>query len=161
LLKTKIINNTLNTKKERHVILYLFVTKYQIYSVQWTMMKFENPSKGIVAFIAVLHIIVIARPSIKCNNFVLQCTCLNLPLPVFAFTVFTVFRLLTDFVCLYNYEFGLSLCKIVRSSVILLLPLWKSSIGENTLGNKMYHIRWRKCQKYFYVTHWQKKLLTF
>jgi hypothetical protein len=38
-------------------------------------------------------------------------------------TVFTVFRLLTDFVCLYNYEFGLSLCKIVRSSVILLLPL--------------------------------------
>ena len=35
-----------------------------------------------------------------------------------------VFRLLTDFVCLYNYEFWLSLCKIVRSSVILLLPLW-------------------------------------
>jgi hypothetical protein len=31
---------------------------------------------------------------------------------------------LTDFVCLYNYEFGLSLCKIVRSSVILLLPLF-------------------------------------
>jgi hypothetical protein len=25
--------------------------------------------------------------------------------------------------CLYNYEFWLSLCKIVRSSVILLLPL--------------------------------------
>jgi hypothetical protein len=43
-------------------------------------------------------------------------------------TVFTVFRLLTDFVCLYNYEFGLSLCKIVRSSVILLLPL-SSTIG--------------------------------
>jgi hypothetical protein len=38
-------------------------------------------------------------------------------------TVFTVFRLLNDFVCLYNYEFGLSLCKIVRSTVILLLPL--------------------------------------
>jgi hypothetical protein len=31
---------------------------------------------------------------------------------------------LTDFVCLYNYEFWLSLCKIVRSSVILLLPLF-------------------------------------
>jgi hypothetical protein len=31
---------------------------------------------------------------------------------------------ITDFVCLYNYEFGLSLCKIVRSSVILLLPLF-------------------------------------
>ena len=39
-------------------------------------------------------------------------------------TVLTVFRLLTDFVCLYNYEFWLSLCKIVRSSVILLLPLF-------------------------------------
>ena len=31
--------------------------------------------------------------------------------------------MLTDFVCLYNYEFWLSPCKIVRSSVILLLPL--------------------------------------
>ena len=38
---------------------------------------------------------------------------------------FTVFRLLTDFVCLYNYEFWLSLCRIVRSSVILLLPLFQ------------------------------------
>ena len=33
-----------------------------------------------------------------------------------------VFRLLTYFVRLYNYEFWLSLCKIARSSVILLLP---------------------------------------
>jgi hypothetical protein len=33
--------------------------------------------------------------------------------------------LMTDFVCLYNYEFALSLCEIVRSSVILLLPLFK------------------------------------
>ena len=37
---------------------------------------------------------------------------------------FSVFRLLIDFVCLYTYEFWLSLCKIVRSSVILLLPLF-------------------------------------
>ena len=37
---------------------------------------------------------------------------------------FSVFRLLTDFVCLYTYEFWLSLCKIDRSSVILLLPLF-------------------------------------
>ena len=29
-----------------------------------------------------------------------------------------------DFVCLYNYEFWLSLCKIVQSSVIFLLPLF-------------------------------------
>jgi hypothetical protein len=41
-------------------------------------------------------------------------------------TVFPVFRLLTDFVCLYTYEFWLSLCKIVRSSVILLLPLFSN-----------------------------------
>ena len=32
-------------------------------------------------------------------------------------------QFLTDFVCLYTYEFWLSLCKIARSSVILLLPL--------------------------------------
>jgi len=32
--------------------------------------------------------------------------------------------LLTDFVCLYTYEFLLSLWKIVRSSVILVLPLY-------------------------------------
>jgi hypothetical protein len=42
------------------------------------------------------------------------------------FTVFTVFRLLTDFVCLYNYECWLSLCKIARSSVILLLHLFRT-----------------------------------
>jgi hypothetical protein len=46
------------------------------------------------------------------------------PFVIRVITVFTVFRLLTDFVCLYNYEFWLSLCKIVRSSVILLLPLF-------------------------------------
>ena len=31
-------------------------------------------------------------------------------------------QLYNDFVCLYTYEFWLSLCKIVRSSIILLLP---------------------------------------
>ena len=36
---------------------------------------------------------------------------------------FHSFPVVDDFVCLYNYEFWLSLCKIVRSSVILLLPL--------------------------------------
>jgi hypothetical protein len=40
------------------------------------------------------------------------------------FVLFVFFRLLTDFVCLYTYEFWLSLCKIVRSSVIMLLPLF-------------------------------------
>jgi hypothetical protein len=37
---------------------------------------------------------------------------------------------ITDFVCLYTYEFWLSLCKIVRSSVILLLPLFISYTGK-------------------------------
>ena len=39
-------------------------------------------------------------------------------------TVFPVFRLLIDFVCLLTYEFCLSLWKIARCSVILLLPLF-------------------------------------
>jgi hypothetical protein len=39
-------------------------------------------------------------------------------------TVFIVFRLLTDFVCLYTYEFWPSLWKTVGSSVILLLPIF-------------------------------------
>ena len=47
-----------------------------------------------------------------------------MPVPSQGHYGFHSFPLLTDFVCLYNYEFGLfSLCKIVRSSVILLLPL--------------------------------------
>ena len=46
-----------------------------------------------------------------------------------AIAVFPVFRLLTDFVCLLTYEFCLSLWKIARCSVILLLPLFgKESI---------------------------------
>ena len=60
-------------------------------------------------------------------------------------TVFTVFRLLTDFVYLYNYEFGLSLCKIVRSSVILLLPLF---IQEILVAYKWHFI----VNKMIYVT---------
>jgi hypothetical protein len=43
----------------------------------------------------------------------------------------TVFRLLTDFVCLYNYEFWLSLWKIARSSVILLL-IWLTTHHEQS-----------------------------
>jgi hypothetical protein len=50
--------------------------------------------------------------------------------------VFTVFRLLTDFVCLYNYEFWLSLCKIVRSSVILLLPLFRGVAMTSCFSSK-------------------------
>jgi hypothetical protein len=49
-------------------------------------------------------------------------------------TVFTVFRLLTDFVCLYTYEFWRSLWKIVRSSVILLLPLFSNFLLDINKG---------------------------
>jgi hypothetical protein len=49
---------------------------------------------------------------------------LEMPVPSQGHYGFHSFRLLTDFVCLYNYEFLLSLCKIVRSSVILLLPIF-------------------------------------
>ena len=48
---------------------------------------------------------------------------LEMPVPSQGHYGFPVFRLLTDFVCLYTYEFCLSLRKISRSSVILLLPL--------------------------------------
>ena len=40
------------------------------------------------------------------------------------YAVFPVFRLLTDFVCLCTYEFWLSLWKIARCSLMLLLPLF-------------------------------------
>jgi hypothetical protein len=48
--------------------------------------------------------------------------------------LFLFIRLLTDFVCLYNYEFGLSLCKIVGSSVILLLPLFIIYLVKYTIN---------------------------
>ena len=51
---------------------------------------------------------------------------LEMPVPSQGHYGFHSFPLLTDFVCLYGYEFGLSLCKIVRSSVILLLPLFST-----------------------------------
>jgi hypothetical protein len=60
---------------------------------------------------------------------------LEMPVPSQGHYVFTVLRLLTDFVCLYNYEFLLSLCKIARSSVILLLPLF--CIGEGNVDVKL------------------------
>ena len=77
-----------------------------------------------------------AMDSLKLHYFMLLCNGgikngFNIYLyQVRVITVFTVFRLLTDFVCLYNYEFWLSLCKIVRSSVILLLPLFLRNISS-------------------------------
>jgi hypothetical protein len=99
-------------------------------------------------------------------------------------TVFTVFRLLTDFVCLYNYEFWLSLCKIARSSVILLLPyrlcrdgiyfdkilvseykLFKRSNPLPGLNPSHFDVCFKhgldilsvpiKCKKYFFINVWR------
>ena len=69
--------------------------------------------------------------------FLWRCLC-----QVRVITVFTVFRLLTDFVCLYNYEFWLSLCKIVRSSVILLLLLYIFYYNKKICFR--YFIQWNK-----------------
>jgi len=53
--------------------------------------------------------------------------------------------------CLYTYEFLLSLCKIVRSSVILLLPLFSVVFRILTDKNRQsaqvlygQHISWKK-----------------
>ena len=60
--------------------------------------------------------------------------------------VFTVFRFLTDCVCLLTYAFCLSLRKIVRCSVILLLPLCIHSgmlaISYHTLLTDIYNKTW-------------------
>ena len=60
---------------------------------------------------------------------------------------FSVFRLLTDFVCLYNYELLLSLCKIVRSSIILLLPLFVD------ISRIVYHY----CLSFLFLSTFYKK----
>jgi predicted membrane protein len=49
-------------------------------------------------------------------------------------------KIWTDFVCLYNYEFWLSLCKIVRSSVILLLPLFSIPFHYSTYFSSVFFI---------------------
>ena len=47
---------------------------------------------------------------------------------------------MTDIVCLYTYKFWLSLCKIVRSSVILLLLLFKIYMSEPKLTKETMNI---------------------
>jgi hypothetical protein len=61
-----------------------------------------------------------------CNMFQLP---VQMPVPSQGYYGFHSFTLLTDFVGLYTYAIWLSLCKIARRSVIVLLPLstscWK------------------------------------
>jgi hypothetical protein len=57
--------------------------------------------------------------------------------------VFPVFRLLTDFVCVYTYEFWLYLWRIVRSSVVLLLPLFSHTLLKKVMvlvGNQYKYV---------------------
>ena len=74
-----------------------------------------------------------------------------------AIAVFLVFRLLTHFVCLLTYEFCLSLWKIARCLVILLLPvLIRVSCCSLALLSVMLHLKrndpfyW--CSMYLCVT---------
>ena len=66
--------------------------------------------------------------------------CLSRYISIRVITVFPVFRLLTDFVCLYTYEFLLSHWKIVRSSVILLLPLFVTYVFSSWIYSVVQHI---------------------
>ena len=59
---------------------------------------------------------------------------LEMPVPSRGHCGFHSFPAVDWFVCLYNYEFWLSLCKIVRSSVILLLPLFTITMPNVTAG---------------------------
>ena len=57
--------------------------------------------------------------------------------------VFLVFRLLTHFVCLLTYEFCLSLWKIARCLVILLLPLFTGHLMlSNNQVSQQAHSIW-------------------
>jgi hypothetical protein len=56
-------------------------------------------------------------------------------------TVFTVFRLLTDFFCLYTYEFWLSFCKIVRSSIICDYPYSQYFCCPSFIADRFF-VRW-------------------
>jgi hypothetical protein len=55
--------------------------------------------------------------------------------------------------CLYNYEFWLSLCKIVRSSVILLLPLFIREDASHFLLNCRLYIEQRTILLNFFHHH--------
>jgi hypothetical protein len=82
-------------------------------------------------------------------------------------TVFTVFRLLTDCVCLYTYEFWFSLWKIVRSSVILLLPLFVNIHGKPSFswfvfmccfGTLCIYLETKNTSIYFYLPRLSHKI---
>jgi hypothetical protein len=71
---------------------------------------------------------------------------------------FTVFRLLTDFVYLYTYEFWLSLCKIVRSSVINKQILDKTNFTVITM-TQIIPDEQKKVPPWKLSTNWRKWLV--
>ena len=78
-----------------------------------------------------------------------------------AIAVFPVFWLLTDFVCLLIYEFCLSLCKIARCSVILLLPLIRESLWTCRFFKiKFWKEKRKKCYNIFFYDNIQLHSLT-
>ena len=116
-------------------IILFVISKLNKIALSWTQERFVNASRRVFAYIWCQIFFGLIRtrkttkigiPGMMMNTYYIM-WCLS-PCSFWCdqirvITVFTVFRLLTDFVCLYIYEFWLSLCKIVRSSVILLLPL--------------------------------------
>ena len=106
------IIGSLNEGKNKKIAITVSIKLYW----QFTNLikNFANDTSRIFSDVFILKFVTVVCVGMVCY-FVHHC---------WFITVFTVFRLLTDFVCLYNYEFLFSLCKISRSSVILLLPLF-------------------------------------
>jgi hypothetical protein len=77
-----------------------------------------------------------------------------MPVPSQGHYGFHSFPVVDWFVCLYTYEFWLSLCKIVRSSVILLLPLFNVRIMLFCLSTYSF------CYLYLFIAY-QNKNHTF
>ena len=63
----------------------------------------------------------------------------------------------SDFVCLYNYEFWISLCKIVRSSIILLLPLFDIYDTRDNFESYLGGLRFTISKNYYknILTYWK------
>jgi hypothetical protein len=95
------------------VIFFVFHFIYE-YIVKYPLTLPEHPSSP-----PVLSGVRVTRSLVLYVCFVDRC----LSFCTFSFGHCVVCSFLTDFVCLYTYEFWPSLCKIARSSVILLLPL--------------------------------------
>ena len=93
----------------------------------WHMVCFEDLTTIILIQMNIIFHITI-NTGLAAEQYILSCwshwSHLEMPVPSQGHYGFHSFPVVDCFVCLYTYEFWLSLCKIVRSSVILLLPLF-------------------------------------